>query len=83
MSYDHRSHTYQLTCYSAKGLLAEICPTAIIVLMPVNQVDTAFEDAVIFVCWVIFRVSQQHRERNCYLIMLLNIVIDHLHHIST
>ena len=54
---------------SAKGLLTEICPTAIIVLMPVNQVDIAFECAVIFVCWIIF--------------MLLNIVIDHLHHIST
>ena len=51
--------------------------------MHVNQVDTAFEDAVIFVCWIIFRVSQKHRERNCYMIMLSNIVIDHLHHIST
>ena len=51
--------------------------------MPVNQVDAAFEYAVIFVCWIIFRVSQQHRERNCYMIMLLNIVIDHLHRIST
>ena len=69
--------------YSAKGLMAEICPTAIMVLMPVNQVDAAFEYAVIFVCWIIFRVSQQHRERNCYMIMLLNIVIDHLHRIST
>ena len=69
--------------YSAKGLLAEICPTAIMVLMPVNQVDTAFEYAVIFVCWIIFRVSQQHRERNCYMIMLLNIIIDHLPRIST
>ena len=63
--------------------MAEICPTAILVLMPVNQVDTAFEYAVIFVYWVIFRVSQQNRQRNCYMIMLLNIVIDHLHHIST
>ena len=61
--------------YSAKGLLVEICPTAIMVFMPVNQVDTAFEYAIIFVCWIIFRVSQQHRERNCYMIMLLNIVI--------
>ena len=69
--------------YSAKGLLAEICSTAIMVLMPVNQVDTAFEYAVIFVCWIIFRVNQQHRERNCYMIMLLNIVIGHLHHVST
>ena len=69
--------------YSAKGLLAEICPTAIMVLMPVNQVDAAFEYAGIFVCWVFFRVNQQHRERICYMIMLLNIVIDHLHHIST
>ena len=69
--------------YGAKGLMAEICPTAIMVLMPVNQVDTAFEYVVVFVCWIIFRVSQQHRERNCYMIMLLNIVIDHLHHIST
>ena len=34
----------------SKGLLAEICPTAIMVLMPVNQVDTAFQYAVIFVC---------------------------------
>ena len=69
--------------YNAKGLMAEVSSTAIMVLMPVNQVDTAFEDAVIFVCWIIFKVSQQHRERNCYMIMLLNIVIDHLHHIST
>ena len=69
--------------YSAKGLLAEICPAAIMVLMPVNQVDTAFEYAVIFVCWKFFRVSQHHRERNCYMIMLLYIVIDHLHHILT
>ena len=53
------------------------------VLMPVNQVDIAFEYAVILVCWISFRVSEQHRERNCYMIMLLNIVIDHLHHIST
>ena len=68
---------------SAKGLLAEICPIAIMVLRPVDQVDTVFEYAVIFVCWIIFRVSQQHRERNCYMIMLLNIVIDHLHHILT
>ena len=57
--------------------MAEISPTAIMVFMPVNQVDVAFEYAVIFVCWIIFRVSQQHRERNCYMIMLLNIVIDH------
>ena len=63
--------------------MAELCPTAIMVLMPVNQVDTAFEYAVIFVCWIIFRVSQQHRQHNCYMIMLLNIVIDHLHFIST
>ena len=69
--------------YSAKGLLAEICPLAIMVLMPDNQVDTAFEYAAIFVCWIIFRVSQQHRECNCYMIILLNIVNDHLHHIST
>ena len=69
--------------YSAKGLMAEICLTAIMVLMPVNQVDTTFEYAVIFVCWKIFRASQPHRESNCYMIMLLNIVIDHLHHIST
>ena len=51
------------------------------VLMLVNQMDTAFKYEVIFVCWIIFRVSQQHRERNCYMIMLLDIVIDHLHHI--
>ena len=63
--------------------MAEICPTAIMVLMPVNQVDTAFEYAVIFVCLIIFRISQPYRERNCYMFMLLNIVIDHLHHIST
>ena len=69
--------------YSAKGLLAEICPKAIMVLMLVNQVDTAFEFAVIIVCWIIFRVSQQHKECNCYMIMLLNKVIDHLRHIST
>ena len=56
--------------YSAKGVMTEICPTAIMVLMPVNQVDTAFEYAVIFVSCIIFRVSQQHRERNCYVIML-------------
>ena len=62
--------------------MAEICPTTIMVLMPVNQVDTAFKYAVIFVYWIIFRVSQQHRERNCYMVMLLNIVIDHLYHIS-
>ena len=61
--------------------MAEICPKAIMVLMHVNQVDIDFEYAVIFVCWIIFRVSQQHRERNCYMIMLLNIVIDHSHHI--
>ena len=52
-------------------------------LMPVNQGDTAFEYAVIFVFWIIYRVSQQYRELNCYMIMLLNIVIDHLQHIST
>ena len=63
--------------------MGEICPTAIMVLMPVNQVDTAFEYAIIFVCWIIFRVSQQDRERNCYMIMLLNSAINHLHHIST
>ena len=63
--------------------MAETFPTAIMVLMPVNQVDTDFKYAVIFVCWIIFRVSQQHRESNCYMTMLLNIVIDHLHHIST
>ena len=34
--------------YSAKELLAEICPSAVMVSMPVNQVDTAFENAVIF-----------------------------------
>ena len=34
-------------CYSAKGVLAETCPTAIMVFMPVNQVDTTFEYAVI------------------------------------
>ena len=59
--------------------MAEICPTAIMELMPVNQVDTAFEYAVIFVCYIIFRVSQQHRPHNCCMIMLLNIIIDHLH----
>ena len=47
-----------LICYYvqngyAKGLLAEICPSAIMVLMPVNQVDTAFEYEAIFVCWII------------------------------
>ena len=63
--------------------MAEICPTAIMMLMLVNQVDTDFEYAVIFVFWISFRVSQQHRERNYYMIMLLNIVIDQLHHIST
>ena len=51
--------------------MAEICPKAIIVFMPVNQVDTVFEYVVIFVCWIIFRVGQQHREHNCYMIMLL------------
>ena len=58
VSFDPRSHTYLLTCakqLSAKGLFAEICPTAIMVLMPVNQVDTAFEYAIIFVCWIILR----------------------------
>ena len=64
-----------------KGDFAEICLSAIMVLMLVNQVDTTFKYEVIFVCWIIFRVSQQHRERNCYMIMLLDIVIDHLHHI--
>ena len=63
--------------------MAKTCPTAIMMIMPVNQVDIDFEYAVIFVCWIIFRFSQQHRERNCYMIMLLNIVIDQLHHIST
>ena len=63
--------------------MVEICPTAIMVLMPVNQVDTAFVDAAIIVCCIILRVSQQHREHNCYMIMLLNIFIDHLHHVST
>ena len=33
--------------------MAEICLTAIMVLRPVNQVDTAFEYAVIFVCLII------------------------------
>ena len=42
--------------YSAKGLLAEICPIAIMVLMCVNIVDTAFEYAVIFVCMDIFEL---------------------------
>ena len=47
-----------LICYHVpnsytKGLLAEICPSALMVLMPVDQVDTAFEYAVIFVCWII------------------------------
>ena len=51
--------------------MAEISPTPIMVFMPVNQVDTTFEYAVIFVCWIMFRVSLQHRERNCYMIMLL------------
>ena len=69
--------------YIEKGLMAEICPTAIMVFMPANQVDTVFEYAVIIVCWIFFRVSQQHREGNYDMIMLLNIVIDHLHHIST
>ena len=36
-----------------KGLLAKICPSAIMVLMPVYPVDTAFEYVVIFVCWII------------------------------
>ena len=63
--------------------MVKICPTAIMVLMPVNQVDTAFKYAVIFVCWIIFRISQPFREHNCYMIMLLNIVIGRLHHIST
>ena len=36
-----------------KGLLAEIFPSAKMELMPVSQVDTAFEYAVIFVCWII------------------------------
>ena len=71
------------TVTGQRGRLAEICPSAIMVLMPVNKVDTAFEYAVIYVCWIIFRVSQQHRESKCYMIMLLNVVIDHLHHIST
>ena len=62
--------------YSAKGLIADACPTAIMVLIPVNQADTAFEYAVIFVCRIIFRISQQKRQGNCYMIMLLNIVID-------
>ena len=62
--------------------MAEICPPAIMVLMSVNQAETAFEYTVIFACWIIFRVSQQNRQGNCYMIMLLNIVIDHLHHIS-
>ena len=44
---------YVQNSYSAKGLLAEICPLAIMVLMPVNQLDTAFECAIIFVCWII------------------------------
>ena len=58
--------------------MVDINPTAIMVLMPVSQVDTAFEYAVILVCWIIFRVSQQHRERNCHMILLLNIVIGHI-----
>ena len=65
-----------------KGLFAEFFPSVIMVLMPVNQVDTAFEYAVI--CLLDnFRVSQQHREGSGYMIMLLNIVTDDLHHIST
>ena len=39
--------------YRAKELLDEICPSAIMVFMPVNQVDIAFEYPVIFVCWII------------------------------
>ena len=41
----------------AKGLSAVICPSAIMVLMPVNQVDTAFAYAVIFGLLDNFRVS--------------------------
>ena len=69
------SHTYLLTRakQSANGLLAEIRPSAIMVLMPVNQMDTAFEYVVIFFLDN-FRVSQQQRERNCYMIMLLIVV---------
>ena len=39
--------------YSAKGMLAEICLSAILVSIPVSQVDTVFEYADIFVCWII------------------------------
>ena len=46
-------------------------------LMPVNRVDTAYEYAVIFVYWMLLRLSQQ-----IYMIMTLNINIDHLHYIS-
>ena len=82
VSFDHRTHTYLLTCEKqlCKGAVGRDCPSAIMVLMPVNQVDTAFEYAVIFVCWIMCRVNQ---ERNYYMIMLLNIVVDHLRHIST
>ena len=33
-------------------LMAEFFPTAIMVLMPFSQADTAFEYTVIFVCWI-------------------------------
>ena len=47
-----------LICYHVqnsytKGLFVEIFPSVIMVLMPVNQVDAAYEYAVIFVCWII------------------------------
>ena len=59
--YRGRKTTIQPTNSYTKGLLAEICPSAIIVLMPVNQVGTAFEFAVIFVCWIIYEACLNFR----------------------
>ena len=72
---------YVQNSYSAKGLLAEICLSAIMVLMPVNQVNTAFEYAGIFVCWIILGSIKAQRAQ-LLLTMLSNIVIHNLHLIS-
>ena len=83
VSYDHRSHTYLLACAEElyKGAVGRDLSVSN------NDVNACQPSGYCFwVCSHIclldnFRVSQQHRERNCY--MLLNIVFDDLHHIST
>ena len=48
--------------FQCKGVLAEnLSDNNKNILMLVNRIDTTFEYAAIFVCWVILRLSQQHK----------------------